>query len=73
MADALARSASTRSAVQAVCLSVSGVNHPTDQHRILNWLRFDSKNCILPWDIICSLLLLDPARHFTSEFSKGLT
>ncbi|KAK6142599.1 hypothetical protein DH2020_022947 [Rehmannia glutinosa] len=39
MADALARSASTRSAVQAVCLSVSGVNHPTDQHRILNWLR----------------------------------
>lgn len=67
MADALARSASTRSAVQAVCLSVSGVNHPTDQDRILNWLRFDSKNCILPWDI------LDPARHFTSEFSKGLT
>ncbi|KAK6142230.1 hypothetical protein DH2020_022578 [Rehmannia glutinosa] len=34
MADALARSASTRSAVQAVCLSVSGVNHPTDQHQI---------------------------------------
>lgn len=39
MADALARAGSTRSAVQAVCLSVSGVNHPTDQHRILNWLR----------------------------------
>ncbi|KAL2464925.1 Actin-like ATPase superfamily protein [Abeliophyllum distichum] len=39
MADALLKSASTRSAVQAVCLSVSGVNHPTDQHRILNWLR----------------------------------
>ncbi|KAL0289345.1 UNVERIFIED_CONTAM: hypothetical protein Sangu_2620600 [Sesamum angustifolium] len=39
MADALARSASTRSAVEAVCLSVSGVNHPTDQHRIINWLR----------------------------------
>ncbi|XP_011085438.1 N-acetyl-D-glucosamine kinase isoform X2 [Sesamum indicum] len=39
MADALARSASTRSSVEAVCLSVSGVNHPTDQHRIINWLR----------------------------------
>ncbi|XP_051115465.1 uncharacterized protein LOC127240697 [Andrographis paniculata] len=39
MADALARSASTRSAVQAVCLSVSGVDHKNDQHRILNWLR----------------------------------
>ncbi|XP_012830491.1 PREDICTED: N-acetyl-D-glucosamine kinase-like [Erythranthe guttata] len=39
MADALARSRSTRSSVEAVCLSVSGVNHPTDQHRILNWLR----------------------------------
>ncbi|KAL0327944.1 UNVERIFIED_CONTAM: N-acetyl-D-glucosamine kinase [Sesamum calycinum] len=43
MADALARSASTRSAVEAVCLSVSGVNHPTDQHRIINWLRFASQ------------------------------
>ncbi|KAJ6770819.1 ACTIN-LIKE ATPASE SUPERFAMILY PROTEIN [Salix purpurea] len=24
---------------RAVCLGVSGVNHPTDQERILNWLR----------------------------------
>ncbi|XP_073148162.1 uncharacterized protein [Henckelia pumila] len=39
MAEALSKSALTRSAVQAVCLSVSGVNHPTDQHRILSWLR----------------------------------
>ncbi|KAL3849061.1 hypothetical protein ACJIZ3_010943 [Penstemon smallii] len=39
MADALSKSASTRSSVQAVCLSVSGVNHPTDQDRIINWLR----------------------------------
>ncbi|XP_022885760.1 N-acetyl-D-glucosamine kinase-like isoform X1 [Olea europaea var. sylvestris] len=39
MADALTKAASTRSAVQAVCLSVAGVNHPTDQDRILNWLR----------------------------------
>lgn len=39
MADALAKSGSTRSAVRAVCLAVSGVNHPTDQQRILDWLR----------------------------------
>lgn len=43
MADALTKAASTRSAVQAVCLSVAGVNHPTDQDRILNWLRFASQ------------------------------
>lgn len=39
MADALAKSGSNRSAVRAVCLAVSGVNHPTDQQRIVNWLR----------------------------------
>lgn len=40
MADALLKSGSNRSAVRAVCLAVSGINHPTDQHRMLNWLRF---------------------------------
>lgn len=39
MADALSKSGSNRSAVRAVCLAVSGVNHPTDQQRIFNWLR----------------------------------
>ncbi|XP_068656127.1 uncharacterized protein [Aristolochia californica] len=39
MAKALLKSGSNRSAVRAVCLAVSGVNHPTDQQRILNWLR----------------------------------
>ncbi|GAV59991.1 BcrAD_BadFG domain-containing protein [Cephalotus follicularis] len=39
MADALSNSGSNRSNVGAVCLAVSGVNHPTDQQRILNWLR----------------------------------
>ncbi|XP_057955101.1 uncharacterized protein LOC131149059 isoform X4 [Malania oleifera] len=39
MADALSKSGSNRSAVLAVCLAVSGVNHPTDKQRILNWLR----------------------------------
>lgn len=42
MAEALMKSGTNRSAVRAVCLAVSGVNHPTDQERILNWLRFDS-------------------------------
>lgn len=40
MAEALSKSGSTRAAVRAVCLAVSGVNHPTDQQRILDWLRF---------------------------------
>ncbi|KAL1561002.1 N-acetyl-D-glucosamine kinase-like isoform X4 [Salvia divinorum] len=39
MADALAKSRSTRASVQAVCLSASGVDHPKDQHHILTWLR----------------------------------
>ncbi|KAL5573235.1 hypothetical protein UlMin_022832 [Ulmus minor] len=38
MADALWKSGSNRSAVLAVCLAVSGVNHPIDQQRILDWL-----------------------------------
>lgn len=42
MAEALMKSGSNRFAVRAVCLAVSGVNHPTDQESILNWLRFDS-------------------------------
>lgn len=39
MADALSKAGSTRSAVRAVCLAVSGVNHQTDQERIVEWLR----------------------------------
>ncbi|KAG6790854.1 hypothetical protein POTOM_007023 [Populus tomentosa] len=39
MAEALSKSGSNWSTVHAVCLGVSGVNHPTDQERILNWLR----------------------------------
>ena len=40
MAEALLKSGSNRLAVRAVCLAVSGVNHPTDQQRLLNWLRY---------------------------------
>ncbi|KAJ4847027.1 hypothetical protein Tsubulata_039453 [Turnera subulata] len=39
MAQALSKLGSNRSAVRAVCLGISGVNHPSDQERILNWLR----------------------------------
>lgn len=39
LSEALTKSGSDRSAVHAVCLGVSGVNHPTDQEMILNWLR----------------------------------
>lgn len=39
MTEALLKSGSKKSAVRAVCLGVSGVNHPNDQERILNWLR----------------------------------
>ncbi|KAF3450296.1 hypothetical protein FNV43_RR06376 [Rhamnella rubrinervis] len=37
--EALSKSCADRSSVRAVCLGVSGVNHPTDQERILIWLR----------------------------------
>ncbi|XP_010246418.1 PREDICTED: N-acetyl-D-glucosamine kinase isoform X2 [Nelumbo nucifera] len=39
MAEALSKAGSNRFAVRAVCLAVSGVNHPIDQQHILNWLR----------------------------------
>lgn len=39
MAKTLLKARSNRSAVRAVCLAVSGVDHPNDQQRILNWLR----------------------------------
>ncbi|KGN53506.1 N-acetyl-D-glucosamine kinase [Cucumis sativus] len=39
MAEALSKSGLDLSAVRAICLSISGVNHPTDQQRILNWFR----------------------------------
>ncbi|KAH7545497.1 hypothetical protein FEM48_Zijuj01G0100100 [Ziziphus jujuba var. spinosa] len=37
--EALSKSGADLCAVCAVCLGVSGVNHPTDQERILTWLR----------------------------------
>lgn len=39
MAVALSNSGAKQSAVRAVCFGVSGVNHPKDEERILNWLR----------------------------------
>ncbi|EXB75221.1 hypothetical protein L484_026003 [Morus notabilis] len=42
LSEALTKSGSDRSAVHAVCLGVSGVNHPTDQEMILNWIRSSS-------------------------------
>ncbi|KAF5774971.1 hypothetical protein HanRHA438_Chr13g0617141 [Helianthus annuus] len=41
MAEALSKSGCSWSVVRAICLAVSGVNHPTDQQRILDWLRSD--------------------------------
>lgn len=46
MAETLCKSGSTWSAVRAVCLGVSGVNHPRDQERILKWLRYIVLNSI---------------------------
>lgn len=39
MAEALMKSSFHRSAVQAVCLVVSGVDHEIDRLRILQWMR----------------------------------
>ena len=40
MTQALALANTDRSAVRAVCLAVSGVNHPSDQLRMLEWIRY---------------------------------
>lgn len=37
--EALSKAGKNHSAVIAVCLGVSGVNHPSDQERTLNWMR----------------------------------
>jgi len=37
--EALKKAGSARDAVRAVCLAVSGVNHPKDQERVLIWIR----------------------------------
>ncbi|KAL1822159.1 hypothetical protein ACET3Z_008937 [Daucus carota] len=42
MSEAFLKSGSKKSVVRAVCLGVSGVNHPDHQARILNWLRFQA-------------------------------
>ncbi|XP_062196234.1 uncharacterized protein LOC133899271 [Phragmites australis] len=39
MTEALAMANTDCSAVRAVCLAVSGVNHPSDQQRMLEWIR----------------------------------
>ena len=55
MAEALSKSGSDWSAVRAVCLGVSGVNHPTDQERILNWLRFVLEYYLAPFFFHCAM------------------
>ena len=40
MEEALSQSGVKRSAVRAVCLGVSGVNHLKDEERVLNWIRY---------------------------------
>ncbi|GJX40332.1 reverse transcriptase domain-containing protein [Tanacetum coccineum] len=54
MADALSKSGSTRSAVRAVCLAVLGVNHSTDQERILTIFPNDVK-CFIHNDVMAAM------------------
>lgn len=39
MEEALSNAGMKQSHVRAVCLGLSGVNHPNDQEKMLNWLR----------------------------------
>ncbi|CAH9145675.1 unnamed protein product [Cuscuta epithymum] len=39
MEEALSISGKKQSCVRAVCLGLSGINHPSDQQKMLNWLR----------------------------------
>jgi hypothetical protein len=52
MTQALALANTDRSAVRAVCLAVSGVNHPSDQLRMLEWIRYS---------FLCMLIILSIA------------
>lgn len=54
MADALSKCGSNRTAVTAVCLAVSGVDHPFDQHRILYWLSCSPFLPITYFFLFCS-------------------
>ena len=45
MNEAFLKSGSKKSAVRALCLGVSCVNHPDHQERILNWLRLVLAKC----------------------------
>lgn len=48
MQEALSIAGMKQSHVRAVCLGLSGVNHPKDQERMLNWLRFVA-NSLIPY------------------------
>ncbi|KAL7131170.1 hypothetical protein ABFS83_13G180400 [Erythranthe nasuta] len=39
ISEALSKAGKNHSAVLAICLGVSGVNHPSDQERIFSWMR----------------------------------
>lgn len=39
ISEALVHAGSDKSDVRGVCLGVSGVNHPSDQKKIENWIR----------------------------------
>ncbi|KAG2304038.1 hypothetical protein Bca52824_032689 [Brassica carinata] len=41
ISEALVQSGSDKSHVRGVCLGVSGVNHPSDQEMVQNWIRWD--------------------------------
>lgn len=72
MANALSKSGSNRSAVRAVCLAVSGVNHPTDQQRLLNWLRFVlRKHLSFFLCLICFLFVVFPFTKYILYSPKG--
>lgn len=38
--EALSLAHLSQVAVRAICLAVSGVNHPKDQEKVLNWMRY---------------------------------
>ncbi|PKA53569.1 hypothetical protein AXF42_Ash009065 [Apostasia shenzhenica] len=46
MAEVIYKAGISRSVVRAICLAVSGVNHPSDQQKILEWIRD-----LFPWNV----------------------
>ncbi|KAL2930509.1 N-acetyl-D-glucosamine kinase [Bienertia sinuspersici] len=55
--EALSKVCSDRAAVRAICLAVSGVNHPKDQEKLFDWMSFAVAHFLKPSHIATTILI----------------